>query len=296
LAVGVATPAALVSALLLLPKDRTNDAAGHTSASLVLTRFAHIAAAKVSLQPGPGQYVYEQRSGLGFTPGSFSSARSLLPEFWVYFNFEIQSWSSPTTTGGSTQTDGPATPARSSDEMAWRASGSPPLAGPTTRTSQVQATGSTTELGNIDISKLSTDPAQLGAELDQYVSRENSRRSGPGTVQLTTVISLAQELLGAWQTPPTLRAAVFQVLAEQPGVSVQPRATDHAGQVGTGITATQAGERWQLIVDPATSVEIGYDSTVVDPSLADYPSDAAGLAGWVVVQPPIVVDSLGATS
>src|ERR1022692_4941609 len=152
------------------------------------------------------------------------------------------------------------------------------------------------ELGDIDLATLSSAPDQLAQQLQRAASQQNAAETNLFSGQSATVWSLAEELLSTWQLQPAVRSAVFQVLSTQPGVTIQAGARNHAGHAGTGISAIQDGIQMQIIVDPSTSEEIGYSSVIVDPTEAGYPAKAFGLAGWVVIAPPIIVDSLGATS
>lgn len=147
------------------------------------------------------------------------------------------------------------------------------------------------ELGDIDLATLSSAPDQLAQQLQRAASQQNAAEPNLPSGQSATVWSLAEDLLSTWQLQPAVRSAVFQVLSTQPGVTIAG-ARNHAGHAGTGISAIQM----QIIVDPSTSEEIGYSSVIVDPTEAGYPANAFGVAGWVVIAPPIIVDSLGATS
>jgi hypothetical protein len=211
----------------------------------------------------------------------------------VSFDYRVQSWESPTANGEAVKSDGVTSPARPSDEAAWEVAGRPALAGPTSRTSHDQQPESTDELDGLDLATLSSDPRQLAQQLEKAVDEQAA--VGPAR-EPTTVLSVAEALLDAWQLQPSVRSAVFQILSTQPGVTVQIGARNHAGQAGTGISAMEDGIRFQIIVDPTTSEEIGYSSVIVDPAKAGYPASAAGLTGWVVLAPPVIVDTLGATS
>jgi hypothetical protein len=266
------------------------------SSTGVLDGISKVADTQVPLQPGPGQYVYVDRSGFHFEPGGYGTGGSSPPSFWVSFHYQVRSWDSTTVNGQTVQRVGAASPAGPSDEAAWEAAGRPPLAGPTTRTAMSQQPDAGNELGDIDLATLSSAPDQLAQQLQRAASQQNAAEPNLPSGQSATVWSLAEELLSTWQLQPAVRSAVFQVLSTQPGVTIQAGARNHAGHAGTGISAIQDGIQMQIIVDPSTSEEIGYSSVIVDPTEAGYPANAFGLAGWVVIAPPIIVDSLGATS
>jgi hypothetical protein len=283
------TAAVVVTCILTL---HGTPLAPPTSPTLVLNRMSKLADAQLPVEPAPGQFVYTNRTGFQFEPGAFGPGGPSSPSYWVSFGYRAQLWESPTGNGEAVQSDGPTAPARTSDEAAWEAAGRPALAGPTTRTSQGQQPEATDAVDGLDLATLSSDPRRLAQQLEEAVDPEAA--VGPSQ-EPRTVLSLAEALLDAWQLQPSVRSAVFHVLSTQPGVTVQIGARNHAGQAGTGISAVEDGIRSQIIVDPTTSVEIGYSSVVVDPAKAGYPTDAAGLAGWVVITPPVVVDTLGAT-
>ncbi len=61
------------------------------------------------------------------------------------------------------------------------------------------------------------------------------------------------------------RAALFEVLARQPGIEVLGTRTDHVGRVGTAIGATWYGVRSEMIVDSSTGRVLEFRSYQVDP-------------------------------
>jgi hypothetical protein len=264
------------------------------SASLVLDRLGRVADTRAAPQPGAGQFVYVDRQGQGFRPGGYRFGGSQ-PTFWVTFGYQIQSWTSTTATGQTAQSDGASTPARPSDQSTWEATGRPTLPGATRRTS-TQEPDTSTRVGGIGISTLSTDPELLARQLQQAVKSDNAATAGDSGAQFVSVFSLTEELLGTWQLQPAVRSAAFQVLSAQPGVTVQTNAKNHAGRAGTGISAVQNGVSMQIVFDPITSDEVGYSSTIVNPAEAGYPANASGLSGWVVIAPPVIVGSLGSTT
>jgi hypothetical protein len=291
---GVSIPAAVAVAAVAILQG--GDASGPTavSASLVLDRMGRVADTQFPLQPGAGQFVYVDRQGLGYGPGGYGPGDSR-PTFWVSFSYQVQTWTSTTASGQTVQSDGASTPARPSDQSIWEAAGRPTLAGATSRSSR-QAPTTSTQVDGVDISTLSSDTNQLAHQLLQVVAGESAAAQGPSGGQPVTILSVAQDLLNAWQLQPAVRSAIFRVLSTQPGVTVQPDATNHAGQLGTGISDVQDGVKMQIIFDPTTSEEIGYSSTIVGSAPTGYPASATGIAGWVVIAPPVLVNSLGATS
>jgi hypothetical protein len=261
--------------------------------SLVLDRFSRVAASQTSFETGPHQFVYVNRYGVHWEPGPYGPRASSPPLFWVSSSYEVQSWESATIEGKTISTTSAGNPARPSDESAWKAAGRPELPGPTTRTSRP---GADDALGtDLDVASLSSQPNKLEQQLQQGADSE-SHKSGHAASNPVDVFSLAHGLLSTWQVQPAVRSALFKVLSSQPGVSAKIGVRNHAGQTGTAISLAQDGVEMQMIFDPRTSEEIGYSSVITDAARAGYPPDAQGLTGWVVISPPVLVDSIGRTS
>lgn len=57
--------------------------------------------------------------------------------------------------------------------------------------------------------------------------------------------------------PPSIRAALYRVLAEISGVESLGTVPDHQGRVGVGVSRTASGIRHELIFDPDTTQLLG---------------------------------------
>jgi hypothetical protein len=104
------------------------------------------------------------------------------------------------------------------------------------------------------------------------------------------VFALAGRLLEA-PPPGALRAAVYQVIAGLPGVSLVGNATDAVGRHGVGIKLSlrsvakgrpHATARWtiELIIDPATCKFLGTDM-----DSANFRSESADIGSGLVTRP-----------
>jgi hypothetical protein len=79
-----------------------------------------------------------------------------------------------------------------------------------------------------------------------------------------------EELLNVLQEgfpSPPLQAAIFNALAELPGISVLTDVTDGAGRTGAAIVArVEGGVQWQTIFDPETGEFLGTRGILDDPA------------------------------
>lgn len=60
--------------------------------------------------------------------------------------------------------------------------------------------------------------------------------------------------------PPAVRAALYRVLADIPGIQLLGTVRDHNGRPGTGVAITASGEQHELILDPNSSQLLGEQS------------------------------------
>jgi hypothetical protein len=87
-----------------------------------------------------------------------------------------------------------------------------------------------------DLAKIPTDPAGLRAYLDKQYP------NGP--------LRGAELLLEANLVPPALSSAIYRLLADEPGLTVDPDVSDAAGRPGVGVGQTdRTGVLHELIFD-----------------------------------------------
>jgi hypothetical protein len=136
-----------------------------------------------------------------------------------------------------------------------------------------------------------TDPAVLRDVL--FISKNFM---GVNQTGVLSPLSATSELAHHVVLPPAVRAALWRVLADLPGIAYTGRVADRAGRTGEAFSLdfnAQTGPvRDTLIVNPATGELLGYERTLLKLTNPDY------LSTWVPgVQPaplrirtPAVVD------
>ncbi|MFC0623041.1 CU044_5270 family protein [Kribbella deserti] len=95
-----------------------------------------------------------------------------------------------------------------------------------------------------EIAQLPTDPAALRA---LFLKTKPAGVSDAGWL-----VGMTQNLLFSTPAPPAVRAAAFRMLANVPGLKVEPGLHDRLGRAGTGITVNENGDLRQLIIEPTT--------------------------------------------
>ncbi|MGI5168234.1 CU044_5270 family protein [Spirillospora sp. CA-253888] len=133
------------------------------------------------------------------------------------------------------------------EEKRWRGMGSPSLLPePTTTEYRDMAwnisLGGGTDIPWTKVSGLPGDPVELEKLLKKAAGGEDVRRS---------IFNVVQELLTE-PIPPKTRAALFEVLARQPGIRATPGVKDLLGRPGTALSYNDDVRR-QIVIDPATT-------------------------------------------
>ncbi|MFB9877296.1 CU044_5270 family protein [Planobispora siamensis] len=154
--------------------------------------------------------------------------------------------------------------ASSGDEAKWRQAGAPDLGGSGPR-SYDDATERVLSIDNPglnmrNVGDLPTDREELERKLRQF------HKARPGGAQGDFAVYLWQtgvDLLSAPITPGT-KAALFQVMADQPGMTSPGQVTDATGRAGAALTATGSGDdgeriEYRLIVDPDSAELLQYE-------------------------------------
>jgi hypothetical protein len=236
--------------------------------------------------PGRGQYQYVEAVALNesdsLDPPAYSVQYSERTQSWVGWNGsgrQVQIWTDPHFP-------------TAIDRAHWIAAGRRPL---TVSPSDVHfgphqlAVG----VGFADLSKVTTDPARLA----RLISSRRLEGGPPGPAEDFVQVG---DLLRAAATPPALRAALFQVAAHIPGVTVVANAPDHSGRVGIGLVyhnRSTAGPLaadtvlQELIFSPATSGLIAEQYTTVNPR-----THVSTVDSWTDYLVTTVVDSTTVTT
>jgi hypothetical protein len=152
--------------------------------------------------------------------------------------------------------------ASAAGEAAWEAAGKPPLFNPTggfgysgTATSDYSMTfyfGYGAHRLPVDsVRKLPATEGALAATLRQMWNTEPDKQAAVGPTNPTFgqyVFTWAGALLGGPASPST-KAALYQLLAAQPGIQVTPQVTDPLGRTGLAVSD---GTGSYLLIDPST--------------------------------------------
>jgi hypothetical protein len=168
----------------------------------------------------------------------------------------------------------------------WVAAGSPPLP----RAGQVEDSA-LSGASILDASELPTDPATLRRMLE---AREIQGVGGPpGEAETFTLIG---DMLRESYLPAAVRAAIYQLTAELPGVELLGEVDDPVGRPGTGIAYTdrRRGTRHELIFDPATSALLGEQESIVRSGVFGFKDPPGTPIGYAAYLESKVVDSVGA--
>ncbi|HEY3841849.1 MAG TPA: CU044_5270 family protein [Acidimicrobiales bacterium] len=258
---------------------RPGTTAGPTSAAAAeLRQLAQVAAAQpATAPPGPGQYQYTE------SEEAYTSSTYDVPGggYTVSVPEERQIWIGPDGSGRLAETFGQPDFLSPQDRADWVAAGSPSLAEAPSDTSFGPG-GLSDGPGNL--STLPTDPTELGAML----SARKIEGGPPGAAEDFVQIG---DLLRETDASPALRAALYQVASNLPGVILLGAVTDHAGRAGVGLAFDSAGTEHELIFSQATGALLGEEDTTV----ATGASEPVGTVDdWVVYLSSEVVDSTGA--
>ncbi|UBU13324.1 CU044_5270 family protein [Nonomuraea gerenzanensis] len=146
------------------------------------------------------------------------------------------------------------------DEADWRAAGSPALVERGKRTHE----DNTPRVLSIDnpgltlqnVSALPTGKDELKRRLDELWRRS------PNTAGADKAGYLWQTGVDLMTAPirPGTRSALYQVLADQPGITAQGEVTDALGRAGVALSSSTAdGVSFRLVIDPETAELLEYD-------------------------------------
>jgi hypothetical protein len=287
-AVAMTAVAAAVAMALVLSAILGGRGGAEPAAAAALHHVARIAAHQEAVAPPTsGQYVYTKSVGtqyVTYVPGNG------LASFLYGIPQTRQAWIGTDGSGRLAQTPGEIAFPTAADRAAWVAAGSPKLEGATDRGDQSFGSGG---LHYFDLSGLPTDPAKL-----QALVEARTVEGGPSGDWET--FAILGDMLKETYASPALRAAVYDIAANLPGVEFVGTTTDASGRSGIGVAYTHGGTRDELIFDPKTSALLGENEVIVDPSqLGDGGMGPVGPAGSllysVVFLGSGIVDSTTAT-
>lgn len=268
----------------------------------VLRKTAEVAAMQVPVYPGGGQYLYTRSksaylSAVGYNPACLrrlcdrEHPWEVTDEWSVLVPSERESWISfdDSLRGRVREVTGKPRFVSADQRAGWIAAGSPslPRAG---RVEDGAISGGGMLLDAADVSQLPTDPATLRKMIE---AREIRGVEGPpGEAETFTLIG---DMLREAYLPSDVRAALYRLTAELPGVELLGEVRDPAGRSGTGIAFTdrRRGTRHELIFDPATSALLGERESAVRPRAYGFKAAPGTPIGYAAYLESKVVDSVG---
>ena len=247
--------AALVAAVVV-PRGATIKP---TAAVLTLDRVAKVAAQQ---QPSsalpPGDYLYSEAVGYELVSQIGSGGPD--ETYSVFAPFTREVWTASDGSGRLLQQYTGATFLSSSDKAAWQAAGSPQSNGLPSILKDVDSNEGAGQLSP-SLGTLPTDPSQLLADIEAGKVDDNG--APPGNAGAFQIVG---SLLERTDASPALRAALYQVAAEIPGVTLVGTTRDVTGRTGTAVAFTSEGQTDELIFDPRTSFLLGEETIVSDPT------------------------------
>jgi hypothetical protein len=142
----------------------------------------------------------------------------------------------------------------------------------------------------LDASGLPTDPLKLRHLIEARKIR--GVEGPPGEAETFTLIG---DMLRETYLPSDVRAAIYRLTAELPGVELLGEVHDPVGRPGTGIAFTdrKRGTRHELIFDPATSALLGERESIVGSAPYGFQAPPGTPIGYAAYLESKVVDSVG---
>lgn len=276
-----AAAAAVLLAILVIPGGPgvTPTSAG----AAALERAGQAAQNGPTLKLAAGQYLYSEVFTL--TGGYYVfGAGNPAERAYIVQPETIQTWEAPDGSDREVWTyDGGQQFATNASWASWLRAGQPPIAPPSNTPSgqEVEYGGPGVLAPPDDLSRLPTDPAALAQLIDSNETGLNEVTSDPTVpVSPAYTFSTAARILAtpAFGSSPALRTALYQVMADVPGIELLGRATDQSGRTGTEIAGPlggngygqpggDAGVRDEVIVDSADGAVLEFGQVIAEPSL-----------------------------
>ena len=130
----------------------------------------------------------------------------------------------------------------------------------------------TRSLSYRQLAALPTDPAGLSRVLERTARRQLRAGLAAGTPLLrgpaARTYAVFTVLRSAYESPapPALRAALFDVMATLPGLTLEGEGIDHAGRHGTAISTVLGDVRFRVLIDAGTGDLLETQRILVRPS------------------------------
>jgi hypothetical protein len=288
----VAAGVGVAALLVALPIDFFGGGKAQPAVARVLHAAADVAAEQQPVAPGRGQYLYTRSKdaylrAFAYSPecGRFCDASEtwslLVPserESWVSFDDSLQ--------GRVRVVSGKPRFISADQRAGWAAAGSPPISRPN-RVEDSAVSGSGIPFDPAD---LPPEPAELREMIE---AREVPGIGGPPG-EAETFVLIGDMLRGTYM-PSALRAAIYELTAELPGVELRGKVEDPVGRPGVGIAFTdeRRGTRHELIFDPTTSTLLGERDSLARSRAYGFEAPLGTTIGWAAYLESKVVDSVG---
>jgi hypothetical protein len=250
--------AALVGVLVLQVVLPPGDSGPASSAAAELRRLGTVAA-RHELGRGGGPIAYSRYREYAAIEGEDLGGGATFVAFVLR---EVEAWRAPDGGGRWVQVVSRIDYPSARDRIRWRQVGGPPVPGPG---------GSLTE----DFEPGAAEFEDLGLLPRDPESLLDAIRDDPSTEpddDLGVLVRIGS-LLGRGDADPGLRAALFRAAALLPGVELGGEVKDRLGRLGEEITIRTEGVVVRLIVEPDSSLLLGYETVASG-------GPSRGIASW----------------
>lgn len=238
--VSAAAVAAAVSIAVALPALMSGPGGAAPAAANALRRAARLAADRPPEPiPGPGEYLYSRSTSEQTSLYVVGNGR---PNFLFTEPLTRESWIGVDGSGRTLETLGEIEFPTQEDRVNWDRAGRPDLGQGETH----DHTYGPGELFWRDLSVFPTNSEDL-----LQVLEERELVGGDDADWVT--FQIIGELLTETYASPKLRAALYEVAANFPGVEFAGRIRDEAGREGVSVAYVGGGHRQELVFDPNTS-------------------------------------------
>ncbi|MFN2544790.1 MAG: CU044_5270 family protein [Actinomycetota bacterium] len=262
-AIAVAVPA-------LLPGGGSGGA-DRAKADVLLERAAVAASHDQEwAAPGPDQYVYTKTQGKFLNV--WADAGPTHEGFSVLMPETREAWIGTDGSGRLVETTGDPTFPSERDRVVWIAAGRPDLGGNQTHDDAFPAAAPDEGgLFYFDLANLPTDPDKLR----ELIEDRKVEGGPPGNAETFTIIG---DMLRETYAPPALRAALYRIVSDLPGVEYVGPVTDDLGRQGVAVAfpESDSGVRQELIFDQDTAVLLGERTVIVDATDSPAMHEGAG--------------------
>lgn len=263
------------------------------TAKLALEQAAVVAADGDDVALAPGEYWYSSSEHTAIlpvlAPPASGQPGTVSSDYTVLAHFRREAWQGPDGDGRIRhQQTVPPEFLDQSDRQRWIDAGRPPLeTGTDIDQPVVPADGSTakpyplgsTMLSYEELRALPTDTAALTERLRGFIP-ENRCTNRPSTTTPCAptdadmaLFQMIAGLLRETPAPPELRAALYRVAAEIPGIRLSSQHADSRGRTGVAVSLANPYERRTLVFDPDTAALLAERAITLQDQRAP---DAAG--------------------